>query len=593
MERSETVRQLGDSALFANLDQESLELLADQMQAVSLNSGETLLEEGDEGDSVFVVVTGRLRAFVTGASGHEIAVGEIGAGEVVGEMALLSAAPRSATIRAVRDSQLLELPSAGFSAHVLDHPETLIAVTRLLVERLQRSIHRTELGRRIRVVAVVPANSSTLHQTFAHQLQTVFEATRRADLVDRPRLIREIGEGSTEADVAHLLHQMETHNDIVLLVGDEPLSEWTHQCARQADLILLTADGRTHPPGPHDERFQLTTAGATRPGLRLILTHVGPELPTGTAQWLRAFRPDRHHHVRTDDPSSLQRLGRILTGESTGLVFGGGGARGFAHLGVLKALLEAGVPIDHVGGASSGATMAGTLALGLNWDQCYAASRRATVDNGSLVDFTFPAVALSRGGKVTSGIRDAYGDTDIEDAWLDFFCVSSDLSAGRLLVHTEGPLWRAVRASVSIPGTFPPVISADGNVLVDGGIMNNLPVNVMRDVYNPGRVLAVDLRAGTNIPARDLDDSGTVSGWKVAARRLNPFAPRMQVPRIIDVLLRSTEIASGEQEVDADVLFRPPVEEFGILDFKRHREIIDAGYRYAVKAIEEAEEALV
>ncbi len=578
------VSQLANSALFADLDEQTLQILSNHVRPLHLPAGATLLEQGDPGDSVFVVATGRLRAFVTEPSGTEVAVGEIGAGEVVGEMALLSSAPRSATIRAIRDSSLLELPHDHFMELVVDQPQTLIAVTRLLVDRLQRSIHRTELGSSIRVIAVIPVRGSETHATFALQLQTALEKSKRIVLIDRGILDGRLGADRSESDLIRFLHHLETDHDVVLLVGDVPGSEWTQRCRRQADLVLAVADGHTPPPQATEPA---SSDGATQPNTHLVLTHLGPALPRGTLEWLESVQPDRHHHVRLDDVGTVDRVARILNGESVAVVLSGGGARGFAHLGVLKALLEAGVPIDHVGGASFGATISGCFSLGMSWDETYEASLRATVNDGSLVDFTFPAVALSRGRKLTTGIQKAYGDANIEDAWLDYFCVSADLSAGRLRIHDRGSLWRAVRASVSIPGTFPPVLGDGENVLVDGGIMNNLPVDIMRKLHDPGHMIAVDLRAGTHIPSRDLDDTGAISGWKVAIRRLNPFAPRMEVPRMMDVLLRSTASASGEQQVEADVMLRPPVEQFGILEFKRHREIIEAGYTYAVKALQE------
>ncbi len=509
MADADVIRRLGDSELFAELDGRTLEALAEHVKLLRLHAGDVLLEEGDPGESVFIVGTGRLRAFVTEPSGTEIVVGEIGTGEVVGEMALLSAAPRSATIRAIRDSTLLELPNDRFMGLVVDRPAILISVTRLIVERLQRSIHRTELGRRIRMIAVLPVAADGTHGVVADKLGSALGTSRKVEIVDRSRLDSTLGSDRSEEDVIRFLHRLESDHDAVLLVGDAPGSAWTERCARQADMVLFVADARRAAPV---DRVELPgeRSGTTRPGVRLILAHTGPERPRNTAAWLAAVGPDRHHHVRTDDAATVARLARILDGESIGLVLGGGGARGYAHLGVVKALMDAGVPIDHVGGASSGATIAAALSLDMSWDDAYAASRNATVDHGSLVDFTFPAVALARGRKVMTGIREAYGDMLIEDAWLDFFCVSSDLSAGRLRVHSTGPMALAVRASVSIPGTFPPVLGEGNSVLVDGGIMNNLPVDVMRSVYDPGRVIAVDLRAGTHIPSADLDTSGTV-----------------------------------------------------------------------------------
>jgi NTE family protein len=211
---------------------------------------------------------------------------------------------------------------------------------------------------------------------------------------------------------------------------------------------------------------------------------------------------------------------------------------------------------------------------------------RATVESGSLLDITFPYMALAKGHTLTNGIVAALGTMRIEDLPAEFFCVSSDLTAGRLRVHDRGPLADAVRASVAIPGIFPPMRSPEGHVLVDGGIMDNLPVAEMRTRLEGGRVVAVDLRTRNELPSAELPDGGAASGWQPLLRRLNPAKPRMEVPRMIDLLIRSTELASGDRHDTADVTLRPPVEGFGLLEFTAYESLIEAGYRYAAELIE-------
>jgi NTE family protein len=252
---------------------------------------------------------------------------------------------------------------------------------------------------------------------------------------------------------------------------------------------------------------------------------------------------------------------------------------------VLKAINEHGIPIDFVGGTSIGASVAATVAIGWDIDQGISTTKHVTVDRGSLVDFTPPAVSLSSGATLTEGMREGFGNVRIEDLWYPFFCVSTDLTEGESRIHTEGSLWRAVRSSIAIPGTFPPMKSNDGHVLVDGGVTNNLPVDVMTRFAPGATILAVDLRAKAHLPSGALPSDGVLSGWGVLGRRLNPFAQNAEVPRILDILLRSTDVASGPPRVHADLTFRPSVGSFGALDFRSWSAMIDVGYRHATEVL--------
>jgi predicted acylesterase/phospholipase RssA len=213
------------------------------------------------------------------------------------------------------------------------------------------------------------------------------------------------------------------------------------------------------------------------------------------------------------------------------------------------------------------------------------------IDRGSPIDLTAPATALTGGKRIVSMLRDGFDGVHIEDLWHRFFCVSSNLTKGHLQVHTTGPVWQAVRASISIPGLFPPVNSGDGDVLVDGAVMNNLPVDVMRSLNEEGPVLAVSLRGEFSLRSEDLPHHGVLSGWRVFGRRFNPFAPTMELPGLVDILLRTTEVgsvlSSKAMEQQADLVFHPPVNDVGLLDFAAIDRLIDIGYRHATRILQE------
>jgi predicted acylesterase/phospholipase RssA len=577
--------------LFGHLDEEARRRLAASLVPVNLPAGAALMAEGDPADALYLLTVGRLRAYVSLPDGGQAVVGEIASGEMVGEMALLSDSPRSASVVAVRDCQLLRLSRSDFTSFVEVHPESLLAMTRLLVERLSRANRALGPAASVQTIAVLPIDGDVDVDGFAAGLVRALSRWSEAVLVDRNRVdgihgpaAADAEPGSAEdAELGRWLHGFESQRNVVVYVADRRYTAWTARCVRQADRVLLL--GRPeHLTLLDPMEMQLAAShAAERAQLDLVLVHrAGVANPTGTPQILEDRSVDHHHHIREGSEIDVERLARLLNGRAVGLVLSGGGARGIAHIGVVRALQEGGIPIDVLGGTSFGAVIAAFTAMGWGYERMLEVIKQMTVDPGSMVDLTFPVLALSRGQKVFDGPFGAFGTTHIEDLWTPYFCVSSDISAGRLMVHVSGEVWRAVRASYAIPGVFPPLRSVEGHVLVDGGVMDNLPVGVMRGVMTGGTVIAVDLRARTDIPSADLDDRGVVSGWRGLWRRLNPFTSPLQVPRMIDILLRATEVASGEVAIDADYTIRPPVEEFALLDFRPFRAIAEAGYRHTV-----------
>jgi len=587
----EVVELLRSSETFGDLDDATIGSLASCLQPVTVRAGETVITEGDPPGDAYIVVAGRLQASALREDGRQIIVGELGPGDVLGEMALLTREHRSATVTAVRDTRLLRISDEEFNGLINAAPHLLLDVTRVVVSRFERFMHERRRPARVRVVGVIPAGADPSHRSFATRFAKA-SGDRRIAVIPRERIRSELGPEPRDWEITSFLHAVEIDHDLTLLVADEDDSEWSHRCARQADVNLLI--GRVESldtTGPAEAAVE-TVGSGYRPPLHLVLMQ-GGAAPSGTRATLDVRSVDRHHHVRIDSDDQLKRLSRIVRGSTVGVVLSGGGARGFAHVGVLKALVEAGVPIDHIGGTSIGASVAAFHAMGLDWEETLDLERRVTVDKGSLVDFTFPAVALGRGDRLTSGIREYFGDWNIEDLWLGYYCVSTNLTKGEARVHASGPLWSAVRSSVAIPGILPPVRSDDGHLLVDGGVLNNLPTDVMHDLYQPASLIAVDLRASGDLPMADLDGSGVMSGWRVAGRRLAPWKEAMETPRMIDILTHATSVNAGNNAELADFVFRPPVEAFGMLEFKAWKPIFEAGYRYATEVLESLQEPLV
>jgi predicted acylesterase/phospholipase RssA len=277
------------------------------------------------------------------------------------------------------------------------------------------------------------------------------------------------------------------------------------------------------------------------------------------------------------------------------MVLSGGGARGMAHVGVLRAFEEASIPIDVIGGTSFGAIIAVLRAMDHSWREI----RDILWDNlasvGAPIDVTPPALAISKGQRLIRLLGSTIGDAHLEDVWLRCFCVSSNLSSGHPLVHTSGSAATALRASVAIPGVFPPVASGDGEVLVDGAVMNNLPVDVMAGFSSGGPIIAVNLRAPAQLTAGELPEDGVVSGWRMLGRRLNPLQQKVRVPSLVEILTRASEVGGAEAaralEQSADFVLHPPTGDHALLDFSALDDLITSGYEHTVAQLEAWQEA--
>ena len=176
----------------------------------------------------------------------------------------------------------------------------------------------------------------------------------------------------------------------------------------------------------------------------------------------------------------MARVARRLTPARSASSSPGGGARGFAHIGALGALVDAGFLLDRIGGCSMGSLIAGMAATGWGADEIADHCRDELVRRSPFNDYTLPRVALIRSRKAGAMLERLFGDSLVEELERPLFTVSADLLSSRLVVHRRGTLVYAVGASMSIPGVAPPVRRL-GGLLVDGGVLNNLPVDHMAE----------------------------------------------------------------------------------------------------------------
>jgi predicted acylesterase/phospholipase RssA/CRP-like cAMP-binding protein len=579
-----------------DLDPQLLADLESELEPVTLRGGAVLMRAGERDDTVYVVVSGRLRVVAGMLEQTERVLSELGPGETIGEMALITGEPRSADVYAIRDTQLARLSKQAIERLLVRHPSAaILMLARGPVARVRAMNSGRPRVASVATVAVVPASPAVDLDGFAERLTSGLARLGSAVRVSSATVDAALGRTGTSqtADHAHdsqlaeWMAEQELEHRFVVYQADRSASPWSEWAIRQADHIVLVADASADPrPGPVETA--LLAEGGRRTGRTLVLLYQAAESPLGTARWLEPRSLDRHLHVRASDGEDHARVARMLTGHAIGLTLGGGFARGLAHVGVLRALREAGVPVDAVGGSSMGALIAAQHLLG--WDEPRMLNETARSLEKSFDDFTIPFLALKRGGKFSRLLQQFFGDVQIEDLWLPYFCTSANLNQAVLKVHSVGPLLTAVAATTRAPGVFPPIV-LDGELHVDGGIINNVPVDVMAKTVNLGPVIGVDVSPPHQLH-RVTNYGDDISGWQAIWNRFNPTREkRAYRPSILLILMRLIEFGGIAYRVrvadQADLYISPDVLRFRRNDFHRAPEIVEAGYTATRAALAE------
>lgn len=587
---------LASTTLFAALGMVELDAVAAELEWQMVPGGACVFRQGDEGDAMHLVASGRLAVVRARPDGSEVVVAQKGRGDTFGELAVLTGRPRSATVRALRDSVIASLPKARVDRVLRRNPEVLWALTRLLASLLERDAPPPAGGCVAIALTAAPgvdltAFAEILAESLLKQMPTL--------LLDRRRVDERFGTGTAACEdgtaphgrLAAWLDEQEALYAVKLFVADAEPSGWTRRCLRQADHIVVVADADATPTlGPLAAELEALERDQGRQLIHLALLHAADAgRPRGTAAWLRQ-RPFRgHYHLRRGNAADVDRLARSLLGRAVGLVLGGGGARGFAHIGVIRALEEAGVPIDRIGGTSMGAILAAQYADCRDWQRLIELSRRGWLEIAPQKVYTLPLISLLSMVKGERMLATWFGDTCIEDLWLPYFCVSTNLSRTELHEHTGGSLHEAVAASMTIPGLTAPRVLRGGDLLVDGGVLDNLPTDTMRRL-GAGPIVASDVSAVSDVRAHPSYER-TPSPWQLLAQRFGPREGRRPFPNILRLVHRSALLASDvyakQHKREVELYLDLPMDGVDMLDMKPIASIAERGYDFTKRQLAE------
>ncbi len=563
---------LARTPLFSGVDPELVEQLAAKSRTRRLAAGKWLFRERDPGDEMYVVRAGRLEVVDEGA---DAVIREYRRGDALGELALLTDSPRSASVRAARATEVIAVDQADFTELLHGSPALSSALNRSLSRRLQDTRASASTARpRPATVALIELDGRIPLWRLAAWLGAALEAHLSVAVLGGEEVPGAEVPGAPAAVYGPLLDRAEAGHDLVLLVGGSALHEpWTKFCLQHADRILAVTRGGPVPP-----------ALGHYPELQACDLVAYDAAPGALAGWAAALDPAGSHLIReTEFGADVARMARRLAGTSVGIVLSGGGARAFSHIGVLDELTAAGVTIDRVAGVSMGAVIGALFAMGHDAEEIDAICFEEWVQRRPLRDFTVPRHSLIRGERFQSMLHRTFGTRLIEELPRSFICGSAELRSRRLEITRHGPLWEAVGFSINLPVIAPPQVRGS-KLFIDGSLVDNLPVKALADM-GEGPIIAVDVKATPKRPENDPE--GT------RARDDRPPRPPGLPETLTRLLLLGSENTSQAARRHADLVIRPRAEGVGLLEFDQLDTAREAGRAAAREALERAPASLV
>ena len=474
------------SNLFGRMEESSLSQIFESGKKIELDAGDYLFKQGDSQNELYVVLSGRLRA-INEDKGGTIILGDIAEGEPVGEIALFTNEPRMAAVVAIRKSIVLEITKAEYHNAVVKNPEFASALTRFVINRMRRNVLEQK-------VEATPKNIVIIHLQL--DLNIDYWVTEIKDNLETMHIPTQIlgldSEGKKNARI--LPELLEQHKGVNLIVcsGQDP--DWTKQCLLYADLVILAsyfyADPELYAIEKDHKLYEHNILN--RKKYLLLLHPENVDVPENTSKWFKDRNIHLHIHARKNNSSDMRRLCRIITNQAVGLVLGGSGAKGYAHVGAVKALLEAGVEIDFVGGSSAGALYGIIMAYAdFQIKKIETICQDSAESDLGINDFFLTFFAKNSGKKIEEFAKKVFGNTALEDMWVNSYCVSTKMTSNETKIHSTGKVWQQVQESVLSPGIFPPVV-VDDQVYMDGGLSDNIPIDPMYR-YPVKNIIAISL----------------------------------------------------------------------------------------------------
>lgn len=583
MDKSFCLDQLKACELFKGLNSSELNNLYESMVSIKMKPGDVLVNKGEISDCMYVLLSGRL--LVKHPDGRVIA--QIGRGQTVGEMGLITNETRSATVVAMRECLLLKLDRSRFQNLWTRHPSVLFEVTKIITQRLQKTLKPPQRYNNDIHNVVLPANEQVNIKLFIKQLSTTFDQRFRYKMLKRSDFPDLLSEDHMQLQIQELEKQ---YDYLFYEVGIHEDKKWRDLCLGYADRIFVLADG-SQPVNYSPEVVFLLTGSELPLEIKknLVLLYDRSTMFRDTEAWLQPIAFFRHYHIHTYSAEDFARFLRLINGTAVGLVLSGGGTRSWAIVGVMKYIFEQQIPIDVYAGTSAGAINAAALSIARDYKDYFEIGARLG-EEISFNEYTIPLGSILSSKSLTSTLKAIFGNIKIEDLDRKLFCIAADLFSSKEVDIQQGLLWLGVRASASIPGIYPPVyIQNTQKLLVDGGVLNNLPVDVVKGYFEDfGKIIAVDISGSINEICHYNYPMELTWG---AILRHKTFASTEQliIPSIMNTFIEGLMLSSTQKTKSnamlSNIYIKPNLEGFPMLDQSRNQELIDTGYACAEKAL--------
>ncbi len=591
---------LARSRVFSSLPLDVLGKLLSSSLIRVLNQGEVLFQQGDISDNVYLLLEGKLITELMTFDGDQRTIGYIDQGEMVGELGVLASEARSLTARARKQSRLLQIPASYFIELCHQHPAVMFAVLHPIVVRSKNLLHLMSTSKSSKRTVILPANRHVSLQAFVQQLENHVDSMKGRLLLLSDYRPEFANYNASMDEVRETIRKMkERHPSVrrylyVLKSHDTPLARYIF---KKADKIYIAADAATSPN--LDQHIIDKIKSRHAPAMEdphLVLVHPDKTVqPTQTMRWLSLYPFGLHHHVRLNESSDYKRLIRFIRDKAVGVVLSGGGTRGWAHLGVIKAIRESHIPIDMIGGSSIGAVVAACYAINENEQDAYDRLRRIVVESRGTISWrslTWPVASLFNAKRFTEAYQDAFADLRLENVWLPCFGISSNLALNQVRVHRTGNIWEILRASTAIPGLVPPML-LNGEMHVDGGLLNNFPVDIMRELLGKrSKIIGAELNTFSGHP-HHYDFPPVLTAWDMLTFKLGLGRVKYVFPSFVDTFLQSlfagSTAKSQQNSMAANIFVSLELGKFSMLKSnpEQAEQLIEIGYRETLNQIEQ------
>ncbi len=581
-DKDDFIHFLKECPLLKNISNNDLNFLIKESSIKKIKSGNFFCDYKDKLDNVSILLHGRLKLSYKAEDDKTIS-NDIIPSQSIGEIDILSHAAKPVQIIAIRDSILLQISNANFLKLLQKSFKTIENTCNTIAYKLHSHFSIDEKKNSISTIALIPTNEACLIYNIGKKLKDALKPFGKTLLINS-KMIKELKSDKEDSFFVKYLANAENNYRWVILEADIKLTQWTKFILRSCDRIaLLLTEDSTELSEIENHILKDKNIFAQKD---FIIIHDTSVEITDTKKLLKKRNNIPHYHLNIYNKEDINRISRVLTKRAIGLVLSGGGAKGISQIGILRTLLKENIPIDFIGGTSIGSAVSGLYALGYKKEDLKKIGYDIFIGSKGLIDITIPIYSFIKGKKLHKKLL-YYANKDIEDLSIPYFAISTNLTQKKQKIHTSGPLYQAIRASISIPGIFP-VCWEDNNILVDGGLFNLFPIDIMANFSDVNQIIAVDSSSILE-PFFLFPCAKHVSGLSLLKEK---FLHKKNIfPTICPLLSRMADLGGQmkkNQLIESNIAtlyIRPPIDDYGTLDFYRYDAIEEIGYRYSQENI--------